>query len=167
MPNLRELRSRIRSIESTSRVTKALQMIAAAKMKKAQDKVLDGRAYSEKLNAIIGNVYQSNPEVFSSISEDEKNKILKLIKDESDPVELATLRLRYKYLRNSITNEKRSNKKEYFAQKFLENKNNSSKIWKEIKSLVNLKSNKTSSIKILDENQTISSDSQKNCKYFQ
>ena len=53
MPNLRELRSRIRSIESTSRVTKALQMIAAAKMKKAQDKVLDGRAYSKKLNSII------------------------------------------------------------------------------------------------------------------
>jgi len=79
MPNLRELRSRIRSIESTSRVTKALQMIAAAKMKKAQDKVLDGRAYSEKLNAIIGNVYQSNPEVFSSIPEDEKNKILVLL----------------------------------------------------------------------------------------
>ena len=79
MPNLRELRSRIRSIESTSRVTKALQMIAAAKMKKAQDKVLDGRAYSEKLNSIIGNVYQSNPEVFSSISEDEKNKILVLL----------------------------------------------------------------------------------------
>ena len=79
MPNLRELRSRIRSIESTSRVTKALQMIAAAKMKKAQDKVLDGRAYSEKLNALIGNVYQSNPEVFSSISEDEKNKILVLL----------------------------------------------------------------------------------------
>ena len=65
MPNLRELRSRIKSIESTSRVTKALQMIAAAKMKKAQDKVLDGRSYSEKLNAIIGNVYQSNPEIFS------------------------------------------------------------------------------------------------------
>ena len=64
MPNLRELRSRIKSIESTSRVTKALQMIAAAKMKKAQDKVLDGRSYSEKLNAIIGNVYQSNPEIF-------------------------------------------------------------------------------------------------------
>ena len=33
-------------------------------MKKAQDKVLDGRSYSEKLNAIIGNVYQSNPEIF-------------------------------------------------------------------------------------------------------
>ena len=79
MPNLRELRSRIKSIESTSRVTKALQMIAAAKMKKAQDKVLDGRSYSEKLNAIIGNVYQSNPEIFSLSSEDGSNKNLVLL----------------------------------------------------------------------------------------
>ena len=79
MPNLRELRSRIKSIESTSRVTKALQMIAAAKMKKAQDKVLDGRSYSEKLNAIIGNVYQSNPEIFSLSSEDGSSKNLVLL----------------------------------------------------------------------------------------
>ena len=79
MPNLRELRSRIKSIESTSRVTKALQMIAAAKMKKAQDKVLDGRSYSEKLNAIIGNVFQSNPEIFSLNSEDGSNKNLVLL----------------------------------------------------------------------------------------
>ena len=79
MPNLRELRSRIKSIESTSRVTKALQMIAAAKMKKAQDKVLDGRSYSEKLNSIIGNVYQSNPEIFSLNSEDGSNKNLVLL----------------------------------------------------------------------------------------
>ena len=79
MPNLRELRSRIKSIESTSRVTKALQMIAAAKMKKAQDKVLDGRSYSEKLNSIIGNVYQSNPEIFSLSSEDGSNKNLVLL----------------------------------------------------------------------------------------
>ena len=79
MPNLRELRSRIKSIESTSRVTKALQMIAAAKMKKAQDKVLDGRSYSEKLNSIIGNVYQSNPEIFSLSSEDGSSKNLVLL----------------------------------------------------------------------------------------
>ncbi|MFL2642167.1 MAG: ATP synthase F1 subunit gamma [Dehalococcoidia bacterium] len=81
MPNLRELRSRIRSIESTSRVTKALQMIAAAKMKKAQDKVLDGRAYSEKLNSIISNVYKSNPEVFLTNSIDVKNLILLVTPD--------------------------------------------------------------------------------------
>ena len=81
MPNLRELRSRIRSIESTSRVTKALQMIAAAKMKKAQDKVLDGRAYSKKLNSIISNVYKSNPEVFATDSNDEKNLVLLVTPD--------------------------------------------------------------------------------------
>ena len=79
MPNLRELRSRIRSIESTSRVTKALQMIAAAKMKKAQDKVLEGRAYSEKLNSIIANVYESNPEVFLTDSETVSEKSLILL----------------------------------------------------------------------------------------
>ncbi|MBO83277.1 MAG: ATP synthase F1 subunit gamma [Actinobacteria bacterium] len=65
MPNLRELRSRIKSVDSTSRVTKALQMIAAAKMKKAQDKVMKGRSYSEKLDSILSNVYSSNPELFS------------------------------------------------------------------------------------------------------
>jgi len=79
MPNLRELRSRIRSIESTSRVTKALQMIAAAKMKKAQDKVLEGRAYSEKLNSIIANVYESNPEVFLTDSDSVSEKSLILL----------------------------------------------------------------------------------------
>ena len=48
----------------------------------------------------------------------------------------------------------------------MENKNNSSKVWKEIKSLVNLKTNKTSSIKILDENQNITADSQKISNIF-
>ena len=70
-----------------------------------------------------------------------------MIKDEYNPNLLAALRLGYKNLRNSITNEKRSNKKAYFAEKFIENKNNSSKIWKEIKSLVNLKSNKFQALK--------------------
>ena len=80
MPNLRELRSRIKSVDSTSRVTKALQMIAAAKMKKAQDKVMKGRSYSEKLDSILSNVYSSNPELFSK-SEKSKtdNNLLLLI----------------------------------------------------------------------------------------
>ena len=48
----------------------------------------------------------------------------------------------------------------------MENKDNSSKIWKEIRSLVNLKSNKVSSIKLLDANQNITSDSQKIANIF-
>jgi F-type H+-transporting ATPase subunit gamma len=54
-------------------------MIAAAKMKKAQDKVLEGRAYSEKLNSIIANVYESNPEVFLTDSESLSEKSLILL----------------------------------------------------------------------------------------
>ena len=60
---------------------------------------------------------------------DEKNKLLKIIKSESDPVILAPFRSQYKNLRNSITNEKRTNKKSNFAEKITENKNTSSKIW--------------------------------------
>ena len=48
----------------------------------------------------------------------------------------------------------------------MENKDNSSKIWMEIRSLVNLKSNKTSSIKLLDANQNITSDSLKIANIF-
>ena len=83
MPNLRELRSRIKSVDSTSRVTKALQMIAAAKMKKAQDKVTDGREYSKKLNGILSNVYKNNPEIFSNseANTSETNLILLITPD--------------------------------------------------------------------------------------
>ena len=82
MPNLRELRSRIKSVESTSRVTNALQMIAAAKMKKAQDKVLDGRSYGEKLNSILSNFYLSNREIFNSEdAKGDKNLIILVTPD--------------------------------------------------------------------------------------
>ena len=53
MANLKELRRRIKSISSTARVTKAMQMIAAAKMRRAQQKVKDGRPYSEKIHNIL------------------------------------------------------------------------------------------------------------------
>ena len=87
---------------------------------------------------------------------DERNILLKSIKEESDPIVLSQLRIQYKNLRNLIPDEKKRNKKSHFAEKFIENKDNSSKIWKEIRSLVNLKPAKSSTIKILDENQNCS-----------
>ena len=81
-------------------------------------------------------------------------------KSETDPTVLAGLRQQYKSLRNSITYDKQANKKAHFAEKFMENKDNSSKIWNEIKSLVNLKASKSSTIKILDKNDKITSDSE-------
>ena len=69
-------------------------------------------------------------------------------------------------LRNKITEEKRSSKKAHYTEKFSQVKDNSAKVWKEIRSLVNIKSSKSSSIKILDENQNILSDSQKIANIF-
>ena len=56
MANLKELRRRIKSVSSTARVTKAMQMIAAAKMRRAQQKVVDGRPFSEKIHSILSHL---------------------------------------------------------------------------------------------------------------
>ena len=46
MANLRDIRRRIKSVKNTAQITRAMQLVAAAKMKKAQDQALAGRAYS-------------------------------------------------------------------------------------------------------------------------
>lgn len=53
MANTRELRRRIRSIKNTAQITKAMQMVAATKMRKAQNQALSGRPYSEALNSAL------------------------------------------------------------------------------------------------------------------
>ncbi len=53
MPSTRELRRRIRSIKNTSQITKAMQMVAATKMRKAQNQALSGRPYTATLNSAI------------------------------------------------------------------------------------------------------------------
>ena len=56
MPSLRQIRRRIRSIENTGKVTKAMEMIAASRMRRAQASVLAGRPYSEKIQQVIANL---------------------------------------------------------------------------------------------------------------
>jgi len=56
MANLKEIRGRITSISSTMQITSAMKMVAAAKLKKAQDAIVMLRPYSEKLQEIIENV---------------------------------------------------------------------------------------------------------------
>ncbi len=56
MPSLRQIRRRIRSIENTGKVTKAMEMIAASKMRRAQAAVLAGRPYSEKIQEVIAHL---------------------------------------------------------------------------------------------------------------
>ncbi|MCH7227066.1 ATP synthase F1 subunit gamma [Haloferula sp. A504] len=56
MANLRDIRRRIKSVKNTAQITRAMQLVAAAKMKKAQDQALAGRDYAELLNKVLSNL---------------------------------------------------------------------------------------------------------------
>jgi F-type H+-transporting ATPase subunit gamma len=60
MANLKEVKQRINSVVSTQQITKAMKMVAAAKLKRAQDKIVQMRPYSKKLTTILNNVSQSS-----------------------------------------------------------------------------------------------------------
>ena len=53
MANLRDIRRRIKSVKNTAQITRAMQLVAAAKMKKAQDQALAGRDYAEQLTQVL------------------------------------------------------------------------------------------------------------------
>ena len=56
MPSLDDLRKRISSVKSTQKITKAMKMVAAAKLRKAQEMAENGRPYSDKMNTVIQNL---------------------------------------------------------------------------------------------------------------
>ncbi len=56
MPSTRDIRRRIRSVKNTAQITKAMQMVAASKMRKAQQAALAGRPYATMMNEVLGNV---------------------------------------------------------------------------------------------------------------
>lgn len=58
----KEIRGKIKSVENTKKITKAMEMVAASKMRKAQDRMLSARPYSEKIRNIAANLGQANPE---------------------------------------------------------------------------------------------------------
>ena len=67
MANLKEVRGRISSVKSTQQITKAMKMVAAAKLRKAQQRILQIRPYSEKLEEVLTNVTASSSEELLSI----------------------------------------------------------------------------------------------------
>lgn len=62
MASLKEVKERIVSVSSTQQITKAVKMVAAAKLRKAQDRIVQLRPYSEKLGALLSNVSSGNTE---------------------------------------------------------------------------------------------------------
>jgi F-type H+-transporting ATPase subunit gamma len=62
MAGAKEIRTKIRSIQSTQKITKAMEMVAASKMRKAQDRMLATRPYSDKMLQVIGHLALAHPE---------------------------------------------------------------------------------------------------------
>ena len=62
MPGTKEIRSKIASIKSTQKITKAMEMVATSKMRRAQDRMRSARPYAEKMRAMIGRLNQANPD---------------------------------------------------------------------------------------------------------
>src|SRR6056297_908836 len=76
MAGLKEIRTRISSIKTTRQVTSAMKMVSAAKLKKAQDAILQIRPYTDKLHQILvslsTNLIESKESVYTTPREPEK-----------------------------------------------------------------------------------------------
>jgi len=58
----KEIRGKIKSVENTKKITKAMEMVAASKMRKAQERMRSARPYSEKIRTVSAHLAQANPE---------------------------------------------------------------------------------------------------------
>jgi F-type H+-transporting ATPase subunit gamma len=81
MPSLKEVRLRIQSINSTQQITKAMKMVAAAKLRRAQDAIIQMRPYTQRLQTILQNISsQLEDEASNPYAEErESNKILLVV----------------------------------------------------------------------------------------
>lgn len=62
MAGTKEIRTKIKSVQNTRKITKAMEMVAASKMRKAQDRMRAARPYGDKIRNIIANLAHANPE---------------------------------------------------------------------------------------------------------
>lgn len=76
MASLKEVKNRITSVQSTQQITKAMKMVAAAKLKKAQDRISQTRPYASKLSEILQNVSSSSEIDSSYVEQREPSKVL-------------------------------------------------------------------------------------------
>ena len=62
MPGTKEIRMKIRSVQNTRKITKAMEMVAASKMRRAQDRMRAARPYGEKIRNVAAHISHANPE---------------------------------------------------------------------------------------------------------
>ena len=62
MPGTKEIRSKISSVKNTQKITKAMQMVATSKMRRAQERMRLARPYAQKMRTVIGHLTEANPD---------------------------------------------------------------------------------------------------------
>src|SRR2546425_12994968 len=83
---LREIRRRIRSIQSTAKITRAMELVAASKMRRAQLNALAGRPYAEKMRAVLADL----AETITLLDPDERHPLLRRRDEKSMEIILIT-----------------------------------------------------------------------------
>ena len=80
MPSLKEVKLRINSVTSTQQITKAMKMVAAAKLRKSQDRIMQIRPFAEKLNGLLQNLSgASDPDAWYSKDRGTSNVLLVVV----------------------------------------------------------------------------------------
>ncbi len=80
----KEIREKIKSVKSTQKITRAMEMVAASKMRKAQERMEASRPYSEKIGAVVGHLANAHPEYHHSYLNEREAKRVGYIVISSD-----------------------------------------------------------------------------------
>ena len=70
MPGTKEIRAKISSVKNTQKITRAMQMVATSKMRRAQERMRAARPYAERIRNVIGHLTQANPDYHSPFLQD-------------------------------------------------------------------------------------------------
>ena len=62
MSGAKEIRNKIGSVQNTQKITKAMEMVAASKLRRTQERMAASRPYADKIRTVIGHLYQANPD---------------------------------------------------------------------------------------------------------
>ncbi|MCK4384992.1 MAG: ATP synthase F1 subunit gamma [candidate division Zixibacteria bacterium] len=84
MPSLRDIKRRIRSVQGTQQITRAMEMVAAAKLRKAQSKVESSRPYASKMQSILDNLTKAAASIVRPLFEKREVKKIALVIISSD-----------------------------------------------------------------------------------
>ena len=70
MAGAKEIRTQIKSIQNTQKITKAMEMVAASKMRRAQERMAQARPYADKMASVMSHLAQANLEYKHSFTEE-------------------------------------------------------------------------------------------------